>query len=328
MTSHVLKTIPVVMTTMILVLTGCESPTSSLVDMAETTAGDFASSEFTTSELTEILTQELDLTAAQEASLRADMNRRDGPDVHPRGLWVVAARLQGYIGERHKVKLFRAADKYKDEHLHRLIGVYGPCHVERAGNIDRPDEISFRVFADLLTDEQKAEVRTILARYNDQIEAIYRTVRAGEMRRAEAAEKLQALHDAQTAAIRSVLTDEQIAAISARLAARGDGRDAHLEGLRQAMIEALGLRERQVAALDELHRGQCSALQELVDGVRNGRITREEYHDRLERLVGAKAKAYGEILVDEQVEIAQIHDALLVINARRFIHWVAGTSRG
>jgi hypothetical protein len=83
-----------------------------------------------------------------------------------------------------------------------------------------------------------------------------------------------------------------------------------------------------VAALDELHRGQCSALQELVDGVRNGRITREEYHDRLERLVGAKVKAYGEILVEEQVEIAQIHDALLVINARRFIHWVAGGSRG
>ena len=328
MKSHVLKTIPVVMTAVLLVLTGCETPTSSLVDTLESTARDVISPEFATSELAEILTQELGLTAAQEASIETEMRRHDGPDVHPRGLWIVAARLQGYIGERQKVKLFRAADKYKDQHLHKLVGVYGPCHVDRAGHVVRPAQIPFRIFADLLTDEQRAEVRTILARYHDQIEAIYRDVRAGEMRREEAAEKLQALHDAQAAAIRSVLTEEQIAAISARISARGDSGDAHLQGLKQAMIEALGLRDRQVAALDELHRGQCSALQELVDGVRNGRITREEYHDRLERLVGAKVKAYGEILVDEQVEIAQIHDALLVINARRFIHWVAGGSRG
>lgn len=334
MKSHVLNTIPAVMTAVLLVLTGCETPTSSLEDTLETTADGFVSPEFASSELAEVLTQELDLTAAQQASIETEMRRDDGPDVHPHGLWIVAARLQDYIGERQKVKLFRAAEKYKDQHLHKLVGVYGPCQVHRAGHVDRAGQdnrlaqISFRIFADLLTDEQRAEIRTILARYHEQIEAVYRKVRAGEMRREEAAEMLQALHDAQAAAIRGVLTDEQIAAISARIAARGDGGDAHLHGLRQAMIEALGLRERQVAALDELHRGQCSALQELVDGVRNGRITREEYHDRLERLVGAKVKAYGEILFGEQVEIAQIHDALLVINARRFIHWVTGEPRG
>jgi hypothetical protein len=333
MKSHVLNTIPVVMTAVLLVLTGCETPTSSLEGTFETSADGFLSPEFASSELAEVLTQELDLTAAQQASIETEMRRHDGPDVHPHGLWIVAARLQDSIGERQKVKLYRAADRYKDQHLHKLVGVYGPCqvdqagHVDRAGHDDRPAEISFRIIADLLTDGQRAEIRTILARYHEQIEAVYRKVRAGEMRREEAAVKLQALHDAQASAIRGVLTDEQIAAISARIAARGDGGDAHLQGLRQAMIEALGLRERQVAALDELHRGQCSALQELVDGVRNGRITREEYHGRLERLVGAKVKAYGEILFGEQVEIAQIHDALLVINARRFIHWVTGEPR-
>ncbi len=343
-----LKSFSVLLTAAIFVMIGCESPTSSLVEGQEILAAGLDSPDFVSAELADVLTQELDLTTEQQASIQmaieeamrsgmpsgvetsppSSTQRRDRGNVHPSGLWFVSARLQDFLTERQKAKLFRAADHYGEQHLQKLVGVYGPCDIDRPGSLDGAVRIPFHVIVALLTREQRAEAAAIRARYHDQIEAIHRKVRSGELRREEAAEELQALHDALAAALRGLLTDEQVAAIEDRIAARGHDDGSHLQALKQAMIEALGLRERQVAALDGLHRAQCTALQELVDRAQSGRITRAEYRTGLERLVAAKAGAYADILVGKQVETAQIHDALLVINARRFIHWVAGGTGG
>lgn len=356
MKSHEMRNYLVVLSAVALVLIGCESPTSALFDEQDRSAADVHSPEFASSELAENLTQELDLTATEQASLTASINdamqmamesseatsetappassqsaieRRSNGDVHARALWFVAARLQGYLTDQQTAKLFRAADRYGDPHLRKLVGVYGSCRGDRPGNVNSPRGVHFRLIIDLLSREQRAKAAAIFARYHEEIEAIHRKVRSGELRRAAAAEQLDALHQAMASAIRALLTDAQIRAIAERMAAGGEGgADAHLLALKQAMIEALGLRERQVSALDGLHRAQCGALQGLVERAQAGRITREEYHDGVERLVAAKVSAYAEILVGDQFEAAQIHDALLIIDARRVIQWATGGQGG
>ncbi|MEX0746469.1 MAG: hypothetical protein WD275_00625 [Rhodothermales bacterium] len=306
------KCIPALMAAATIMLSGCEG----VVDSAD-------SFEFATADLAATLTQELDLTDTQQASLQVEIEQRAHPDVNPGGLWYVAVRLQESMTERQAAKLFQLADRLKMKHLNKLVGVYGPCLIERPGLLDR---IPFYLIADVLTDEQQAEVEEIRSRYHEQLEAIRQQVQSGELTQEEAAAQAEALHAAMAEEIRNILTDDQLTILEERIAARGEEAEAHLEANKAAMIEALGLSETQVTALDELHRTQCEAFQGLVDQA--GDITRDEFRSGVERLVNVKLDAYADILDEEQFEGAKIHDALLVVNARRFIHHVAGGPPG
>jgi len=308
------KSIPAVIAAAVILLSGCEG----VVDSTD-------SSVFASADLAATLTQELDLSDTQQASLQVEMERHDNPDVNPGGLWYVAVRLQENITERQATKLFLLADRFKLQHLNKLVGVYGPCLIERPGV---PDRIPFHLIADVLTDEQQAEAEEIRSRYQEQFETIREQVRSGDLSQEDAEEQLKALHDAMAEEIRGVLTEEQVTVLEERIAARGEQAEAHLELLKAAMIDALGLNEDQIALLDELQRTQCEALQGFVDQVQAGEITREEFRNEVEGLVNTKLEAYVGILDDEQLEGAKIHDALLVVNARRFIHYVAGGPPG
>lgn len=314
MRASIHKHIPALITAAVMLLSGCEG----VVDST-------SSSELASADLTAILTEELDLTDTQQASLQVEIERHDHPDVNPGGLWYVAVRLQESITDRQERKLFQVASRLKLQHLNKLVGVYGPCLVERAG---LPDRIPFHLIADLLTDDQQAEAEEIRSRYHEQFEAIREQVRSGELTQEEAAAQAEALHNAMAEEVRNILTDDQIAALEDRIAARGDQAEAHLAKNKEAMIGALGLSEDQVSALDELHGSQCTAFQRLIDQVQAGEITREEFRSGVERIVNAKWDAYSGILDDEQLEGAKIHDALLVVNARRFVQHVAGGHPG
>jgi len=91
---------------------------------------------------------------------------------------------------------------------------------------------------------------------------------------------------------------------------------------KRAMTAVLELTERQVAALDELHRQQCQAFNGLSARARSGDITREAFWAGLARLLDAKQNALADVLDEHQLEIAAIHDALLMIHARRYLNHV------
>ena len=314
MKASFLRSIPALIAAAVILLSGCEG----VVDSTDT-------SELASADLAATLTQELDLSETQQASLQVEMERHDHPDVNPGGLWYVAVRLQDSITERQEAKLFRLANRLMLEHLNKLVGVYGPCLIQRA---DVSDRIPFHLIADLLTDQQQAEVEEIRSRYHEQFESIREQVRSGDLTPEDAEEQSKALHDAMADELRGSLTEEQLAILEERIAARGEEVEAHRELIKAAMIDALGLTETQVEALDELQVAQCEALQVLVDQVQAGEIAREEFRSELELLVQAKLDAYAGILDAEQLEGAKIHDALLVVNARRFIHHVAGGPMG
>lgn len=309
-------------------LIGCEMPTGALND-SDTGAGSTIPSESAAFEdFSSTLTQELELSAEQQASLLQEMDRRGHPDRAPGNLWFVSVRLQETLTERQKTKLFHVAARLRGDHLRKLVGVYGPCTFERPVDAEQPEKFPIGLILDVMTDEQIRVATSLRERYADQIAA----VRSGELSREEAARLIAQLHEELTGEIRSLLTEEQIALINRRLAARNGGDDAANDDLlaqnRRAMIAALELADAQIHALDRLHRTQCGTLADILRRAHAGELSREEVRSALDRLVTAKHEAYERILDRSQFEAANIHDALLVVNARRYIHQVTDRRGG
>lgn len=316
MKSTILKIIPVVLVGATMALSGCDAPTASLFDSGIDTEN------FAAADLTTLLTQELDLSTDQASAVQSTMQVHDRPERNPGSLWFVSARLQEFLSERQKEKLFRLSSRASNRHILKQIGVYAPCMINRFGDDQGPRGIAIHLIADLLTEEQLAEAEEIRARYGESIQAIREQVRNGELTREEAARQLEELHDALVAEILGLLTAEQIDVLEQRIADRGEDMEAHLANNKRAMIEAMDLSDPQITALDELHREQCTKLQRILDAAHDGDATRERIHAALKQVVGEKVTAYERILDGEQFEAARIHDALLVINARRFINHV------
>lgn len=301
------------------VLAGCDLPTGTLNE--SDSAIHLASSA--SPDLATVLTDELDLSSTQATAVRAEFTRREHPEKNPGSLWFVSARLQDHLRDRQKEKLFHVAKRLREGHLRKLVGVYTPCAVKPSVDMEGPERIPIGVIVDMLSDRQLREAYEIRERVGAEIAAIRRQARAGELTRQEAARLVQQLHEALAEAIRALLTEEQIAALRDRINAAGNDSEQHFAAGRRAMIAALSLTDRQVTALDELHREQCSGLQRIVRLVNAGELSREEAHEGFDRLVMAKFDAYRGILDPAQFEIAAIHDALLIVNARRYIHHVA-----
>jgi len=315
-----------------LLLTGCDAPTSALSDVESSdTADDVALSAGGDSidDLTETLAVELEMTAKQQASINqaaidADMQRHAAPGVRAGRLWYLSARLQQFLSERQKEKLFRIAAHHADGQLHKLVGVYAPCTIHRPGDTDHPRLVRIHLIADLLSDEQRSQIEEIRARYGAEIQAIQERAEQGDLTREEALEQIRGLVDSSETEIRAVLSADQIATLDERLSAAGPDAENHLAHSRRAMIDALGLRDTQVDVLDALHRTQCEAFETLIRRLHAEEITREEFKEGLKRLVSAKLSVYGDVLGERQFEAAKIHDALLVINARRYVNHVVG----
>lgn len=313
---YFLRTAPLVLIGAVVALSACEVPTASLVD------SDLDTEIFAATDLSTLLTQELDLSTEQAGTVQSTMQIHDRPERNPGSLWFVSTRLQDVLSERQKEKLFRLSSRARDRHVLKLIGVYAPCMVDRSGDEPSPRGIAIHLIADILTEEQLAAATEIRARYAEAIRSVREQMRSGELTREEAAAQLEELHDALVAEILGLLTQEQIDVLRQRIADRGEDVAAHVANNKRAMIEALGLSETQTSVLDELHRDQCAELQVILDAAHDGDATRQRIRAALEELIGEKMTAYERILDREQFEAAKIHDALLVINARRFLHHV------
>lgn len=310
-----------------LLLTGCDTPTSALSDVeSSATADDLAlvADGDSIDDLTGMLAVELDMTAKQQASIDADMQRHAASGVRAGRLWYLSVRLQNFLDERQKAKLFRVAAHHADRQLHKLVGVYAPCTVHRVEDSDHPRFIRIHLIADLLSDEQRSQIEEIRARYGGEIRAVRERAAQGDISREDALEQIRRLMEASESEIRAVLSADQIAVLEERLSADGADVDNHLAQSRRAMIDALDLRDAQVDRLDALHRTQCEAFEALIRRLHAEEITRDEFREGLRRLVSAKLSSYGDILGERQFEAAKIHDALLVVNARRYINHITG----
>jgi Spy/CpxP family protein refolding chaperone len=165
-----------------------------------------------------------------------------------------------------------------------------------------------------LTEDQRAAVEALAEKYRPECEAIREAIAAGTLDREEAHAKMEAVREAFHAEFETILTDEQKAKLeehraemeehraemeehraerqAKREARRGD-HEAAREAGRDAMQDALGLTEEQIAAIDAL-RGEWSA---------------DADESREERRAAHEA-AMEEILTDTQLEIVALHRAL------------------
>lgn len=270
--------------------------------------------------LTSGLSQDLSLSASQQQAVQNAVDRNRHRMHEPGFLWALAAELHATLTDEQKQRLFDLAAQRDERFGERGCagpggfgpgfgrpGHGGPGHGGPGGDQAGP-------FDDLLTDEQKAAIEEIRARYRPQIEALFTAFRNGEIEQDAFREQMQVLREAMKAEIDALLTDEQKAAIEQRRTERQAEREAEREARRAqeraAMIEALGLSDGQVAALDALLEAQMAERDALFEQFLAETITCEALQTALAALKEAGDAALQDILDETQWEIKRIHDAL------------------
>ncbi|MCH8960014.1 MAG: hypothetical protein IH820_01470 [Bacteroidetes bacterium] len=112
------------------------------------------------------------------------------------------------------------------------------------------------------------------------------------------------------AELQKTLTDEQKATFEEKRAERKARFGEHREAASEARNEALGLSADQEAALASMREAHQPERKALIEKIRAGDLDRETVKAEFEALREANKAALAEVLTPEQVEIAEIHNAL------------------
>ena len=231
-------------------------------------------------------TEGLELTDDQIAALRNVLEEFRGQGRQRGTLWNVAADLQGILSsEQVDAIAARQAE-------------LGAKMRARRGGLN-------------LSDEQIAEMKQIRDSFQPQLDEIRDGVRSGSITRDEARTRRGEIREAVHDALIGILNQEQLAVFEesrpeaqvrrGEAMARRERAQGHREGCRQVgqdeMVEALGLTENQLAAIE--------ALKERSGG--EGRPSPEEAEARREE----HHRALLDILDDDQEEIWILYGSLL-----------------
>ncbi len=257
-------------------------------------------------QLAEAVAQDLQLSAPATNTLRDSFDRHRDRFPEPGFLWHVTADLQASLSEEQKQRLL-------DRPVFPLSALHGGL---RPGPGFRQDPPLAHLADELeLTDAQLEELEALRAAYKPQIQALLDMRKEGSLDPDDFRAQLEALHEEMRAAMDALLTDAQRTKLAALRAEAETQRGAAREAERAAMIEVLALTEAQRADLAALHAQWEAEREALREAFVNGEIDRE----MLAESFAAFDAALADILTPTQLEIVQIHRALLARLQRRML---------
>lgn len=276
------------------------------------------------------LVEVVPFSKAAEGQVNVVLNRHQDRVEAPGFLWIVAEEMQKTLSEDQKARMFAMFERSLEQGFghgrrgkgqgegfgagpgHRFGGPGGMGEEEMGAERGRGPMGPLRIIADLLTDEQKEQLKALQESHQEAVRAVLQSARAGEITREEAAEQVKALRDALKVEVEAILTDEQKAALEERIGERQEDRQERREQALAARNDALGLTEAEAAALDALLAAHREAMKELRESIGEGLMDREAVRAAVAELRKAHFEEVEALLTDEQIEIIKIHHVLRV----------------
>ncbi len=251
------------------------------------------------------LENDLNLSDKSVRNLRSALGRhgRGGErDREPGFLWKLAAELQQTLTEEEKNNIYARLEEVKEKGKDR-----GKDADKDRG---KKDGGALRVIYSVLTDDQKPQFDAIMEEFRSGMDAIFASIKAGEMTREEAKAEIESMEEAMKAAIDALLTDDQKAQLEQMKADRKAELKAYMEAVRQAKIEALGLTDDQIAAIEAARAETKAAMEALKAQVESEDLTKEEAREAAKAIFEANKTAMDAIFTTTQIEIIKIHKYL------------------
>ncbi|MBL7979183.1 MAG: hypothetical protein JNN12_12660 [Bacteroidetes Order II. Incertae sedis bacterium] len=250
------------------------------------------------------VSSELQLSGTTARNVSSSFNKH--ADKQPGFLWGVAKDLQATLTAEEKEKLLNPDLDAAGNREGGLRPFFSPHGMKGDGikGTGRPGFIPF----DLLTEDQKAQVKTVMEKYGTEIKALMD--KKSTLTTEEFKSQMEALHTARQAELTTLLTEEQKATIATRL----EEAKARLEAARAAEKESrntvLAIDAATSDKLDAAYAAQLTALEALATKVKNKEIAIEDVPAQLQAIREAFKTTISGFLSATQVEIVLIHDAL------------------
>ena len=251
------------------------------------------------------LVNDLNLSDKSARNLRSALGRhgRGGErDREPGFLWKLAAELQQTLTEEEKNNIFARLEEVKEK---------GKDRGKDAGkDRGKKDGGALRVIYSVLADDQKPQFDAIMKEFRTGMDAIFSSIKAGEMTREEAKTEIESMEETMKSAIDALLTDDQKTQLEQMRADRKAEKKAYMEAVHQAKIEALGLTVDQIAAIETARAETKAAMEALKAQVESEDLTKEEAREATKAIFEANKTTMDAIFTATQIEIIKIHKYL------------------
>ncbi|HJM10597.1 MAG TPA: hypothetical protein QGF40_04375, partial [Candidatus Marinimicrobia bacterium] len=236
------------------------------------------------------LENDLNLSDKSARNLRSALGRhgRGGErDREPGFLWKLAAELQQTLTEEEKNNIFTKLEEVKEKGKDR-----GKDADKDRG---KKDGGALRVIYSVLTDDQKPQFDAIMEEFRSGMDAIFASIKAGEMTREEAKAEIESMEETMKSAIDALLTDDQKAQLEQMRADRNAEKKAYMVSVRQAKIDALGLTDDQITAIEAARAETKAAMEALKAQVESEDQTKEEAREAAKAIFEANKTAMDAI---------------------------------
>ena len=251
------------------------------------------------------LENDLNLSDKSVRNLRSALGRhgRGGErDREPGFLWKLAAELQQTLTEEEKNNIFARLEEVKEK---------GKDRGKDAGkDRGKKDGGALRVIYSVLADDQKPQFDAIMKEFRTGMDAIFSSIKAGEMTREEAKTEIESMEETMKSAIDALLTDDQKTQLEQMRADRKAEKKAYMEAVHQAKIEALGLTVDQIAAIETARAETKAAMEALKAQVESEDLTKEEAREAAKAIFESNKTTMDAIFTATQIEIIKIHKYL------------------
>ena len=251
------------------------------------------------------LVNDLNLSDKSARNLRSALGRhgRGGErDREPGFLWKLAAELQQTLTEEEKNNIFARLEEVKEK---------GKDRGKDAGkDRGKKDGGALRVIYSVLADDQKPQFDAIMKEFRTGMDAIFSSIKAGEMTREEAKAEIESMEETMKSAIDALLTDDQKTQLEQMRADRKAEKKAYMEAVHQAKIEALGLTVDQIAAIETARAETKAAMEALKAQVESEDLTKKEAREAAKAIFESNKTTMDAIFTATQIEIIKIHKYL------------------
>ena len=259
------------------------------------------------------LVNDLNLSDKSARNLRSALGRHGRSserDREPGFLWKLAAELQQTLTEEEKNNIFARLEEVKEKGKDRGKDA-GKGRGESAGkDRGKKDGGALRVIYSVLADDQKPQFDAIMKEFRTGMDAIFSSIKAGEMTREEAKAEIESMEETMKSAIDALLTDEQKTQLEQMRADRKAEKKAYMEAVHQAKIEALGLTVDQIAAIETARAETKATMEALKAQVESENLTKEEAREAAKAIFEANKTTMDAIFTATQIEIIKIHKYL------------------